>query len=125
MAKYGGRAPYAATTITLTEDVLFQNQLVPAGQYALFCIPEKDQWTIILNKTVNQWGAYRYDAANDQLRIKVKPVALTTTVESFTIQFANVSTLAADLRLSGTAHRYRYTLPLTTMPVYWQTSIAS
>jgi len=105
---FGALVPYgkvwraganAATTITLTEDVLFQNQAVPAGQYALFCIPGKDQWTIVLNKTVNQWGAYLYDAANDQLRIKVKPVALTATVESFTIQFANVSTLAADLRL--------------------------
>ena len=48
----------AATTIQLTNDVSIEGNNVPAGTYALFSIPGKDEWTIILNKTANQWGAY-------------------------------------------------------------------
>jgi hypothetical protein len=44
-----------------------------AGSYSLHTIPNKDEWTIIFNSVANQWGSFRYDAAKDTLRIKVKP----------------------------------------------------
>jgi hypothetical protein len=46
---------------------------LPAGKYAFFVIPEKDAATIIFNKEWKQWGAYKMDAKQDQLRVKVTP----------------------------------------------------
>lgn len=105
---FGGINPYgqvwrtganAATTISFTENVIIEGHSVPAGTYSLFSIPDKDEWTIILNKTAKQWGAYEYRAEDDLLRFKIKPVYLAEKRESFTIQFANETTHSADLHL--------------------------
>ena len=64
-----------ATAISFSNDVLIEGKKLPAGTYALFTIPGQDDWTIIFNKTANQWGAFSYDAAQDALRVNVKPKA--------------------------------------------------
>jgi len=89
----------AATTITFTEDVVIEGNKVPAGEYGLFSIPGPDEWTIILNKTFHQWGAYTYKQGDDLLRFKVKPMTMDEPVETFTMQFANATTKSADLHL--------------------------
>ncbi|MCI0412280.1 DUF2911 domain-containing protein [bacterium] len=60
-----------ATTITFSDDVVVQGHPVAAGTYSLFTIPEKTEWTVILNKENNQWGAYRYNKSMDLLNVKV------------------------------------------------------
>lgn len=103
---FGGINPYgevwrtganAATTITFSEDVLVEGNKVPAGTYALFSIPEPNSWTIILNKTAKQWGAYDYKKADDLLRFTVKPITVKEKRETFTIAFANSTTKTTDL----------------------------
>ena len=103
---FGGINPYgqvwrtganSATTITFSENVIIEGNKVPAGTYALFSIPEKESWTIILNKTAKQWGAYDYKQADDLLRFKVKPVEVKEKRETFTMQFANSTTKTTDL----------------------------
>lgn len=89
-----------ATVISFSEAVTLEGQPVPAGEYALFTIPGKSEWTIILNKTVNQWGAYEYKESDDFLRIKVKPSVAKEKTETFTIEFANVYPTKAQLQLS-------------------------
>ena len=74
-----------ATTFTVSKAVKINGQALPAGTYGLFTIPGATEWTIVFNKTAKQWGAFKYDAKEDALRVKVKPVALTTPVEQFTI----------------------------------------
>jgi tetratricopeptide (TPR) repeat protein len=37
-------------------------------------IPDKEDWTVIFSKDAASWGAFWYDAKNDALRVKVKPV---------------------------------------------------
>lgn len=105
---FGGLQPYgevwrtganAATTITFTENVIVEGNKVPAGEYGLFSIPGESEWTIILNKTYKQWGAYEYKQADDLLRFKVKPITMAWSMESFTIQFANVGAQSAELDL--------------------------
>jgi hypothetical protein len=105
---FGGINPYgqvwrtganAATTITFSENVIMEGHTVPAGTYSLFTIPEKDEWTVILNKTAKQWGAYSYKEADDFLRFKVKPEYLAEKRETFTIQFTNVTTKSMDLHI--------------------------
>jgi hypothetical protein len=78
---------------------MLEGHPVPAGQYGLFTIPTPTEWTVILSKTPNQWGAYSYKAADDYLRFTVKPVALKTTEETFTMQFANMYPTTGELHL--------------------------
>ncbi|QMU31240.1 DUF2911 domain-containing protein [Adhaeribacter radiodurans] len=84
---FGEKEPYGkvwrtganeATTITFDKDVTIEGQPLKAGTYALFTIPNQTEWTVIFNKTAEQWGAFKYDQAQDALRVKVKP---TTTKE--------------------------------------------
>ena len=89
----------AATLIKFTDDVTIEGNKVPAGEYALFSIPDKDQWTIILNKTAHQWGAYTYKQSDDFLRFKVKNVSLGNPLETLTIQFNNVDQTKCELEL--------------------------
>jgi hypothetical protein len=89
----------SATVITFTDEVTLEGNKVPAGEYALFTIPDSKEWTIILNKTTKQWGAYEYKQADDCLRFKVKPGKTAQPVETFTIQFDNVMPSKAELHL--------------------------
>jgi hypothetical protein len=105
---FGGIIPYgevwrtganAATTITFTEKVIIEGHSVPAGTYSLFTIPERNEWTVILNKTVKQWGAYSYKQADDFLRFSIKPIRVAEKRETFTMAFANSTTQSSDLYL--------------------------
>lgn len=89
----------SATVIKFTDEVTLEGHKVAPGEYALFTIPDTKQWTIILNKTVKQWGAYNYKQEDDVLRFEVKPVNMKEPLETFTIQFANVNPTTAELHL--------------------------
>jgi hypothetical protein len=89
-----------ATVITFSDDVTFEGQPVPAGEYALFTIPGKGDWTVILNKNTKQWGAYEYKAEDDFLRVKVKHVTIKDKVESFKIDVADVYPTKAVLTMA-------------------------
>lgn len=60
-----------ATTFTTTKDLLVEGKKLPAGTYSFFIIPDEGQSTFIFNKVAKQWGAFNYDAAEDQLRVNV------------------------------------------------------
>jgi len=62
-----------ATTIKFSTDVFIQGNKVGSGKYSLFTIPSENEWTIILNKVANQWGAFLYNEKEDVLRFKIKP----------------------------------------------------
>lgn len=61
-----------ATTLTTEADLMIGSIHVPAGTYALFTIPDPKEWTLILNKTAKQWGAFKYDEGTDLGRTKMK-----------------------------------------------------
>lgn len=89
-----------ATQFIVTDDVLINGQPLPAGEYSLHTIPGKDEWTVVLNGTANQWGSFNYDAKKDLLRVKAKPQALRDNQEwmSFTIEPATDNTAIVNLR---------------------------
>ena len=64
-----------ATTFTCTTDIKVNGQNLPAGTYSFFTIPNADEWTVVFSKQKDLWGAFDYDAAQDQLRVKAKPMA--------------------------------------------------
>jgi len=65
-----------ATKITISDDVLINGQKLAAGAYSIHIIPGKDEFTVAFNKTADQWGSFRYDAKQDALRVKAKPIWL-------------------------------------------------
>lgn len=88
------------TTLTFEGDVSLNGHKLAAGTYALFTIPNKSEWTVIISKNTKQWGAYTYNQAEDALRFNVKPQTLNTAVETFTISFDNVTPTSAVLSLA-------------------------
>jgi hypothetical protein len=76
-----------ATEITLTKDVEINGQILPAGTYTLFTIPNKDKWQVIFNSDLGQWGAYNYNPDNNVLVIDADVSKTDTVYEAFTIEF--------------------------------------
>lgn len=82
---FGGLVPFGqvwrtgandATTIRFSDPAQVNGQKIAAGTYALFSIPNQDNWTVILNKRARQQGAWEYDPREDVLRLDVKPKAV-------------------------------------------------
>lgn len=74
--------------IKFYQDVTFGGKKVKAGSYSLFAIPGETEWTIILNKDVDFWGAYKYKEENDVVRVKAPAKKSDTMLENFSLQFA-------------------------------------
>ncbi len=79
-----------ATVFEISRDVTVNGKPLPAGKYSLHTIPNKDEWTIIFNKTWNQWGSFNYDEKQDALRVTVKPEK-TNFQETLSYNFENVT----------------------------------
>ena len=61
-----------ATVFETTKSVKINGKELPAGKYSFFTVVEKDVWTLIFNKTWEQWGAYDYKEKDDVLRVQTK-----------------------------------------------------
>ena len=79
---WGGLVPYNevwvtgahdATTIEVRSPFVINNVVIPAGKYALFTVPGKKEWIVIINKHWEQHLASEYDPKDDIVRLKVKP----------------------------------------------------
>ena len=81
---WGGLVPYGqvwrlgandATTLEVSEACKMAGHDLPAGAYALFAIPAKDRWTVVVNSQAKQWGAYFRDPKKDLFTFDVAPSA--------------------------------------------------
>ncbi len=88
-----------ATKITFGEDVKVGGVAVKAGSYALYSVPNKGEWEIILNKGVNNGGLSGYKTEEDVARFKAKAEELPFSIESFTIDIADVKANTASIDL--------------------------
>lgn len=107
-AIFGDLVPYGkvwrtganqATTLTFGDDVTIGDTKVPAGKYGLLTIPGADEWTIIITHQldVTQPAAYKQD--QDVVRVKVTPMSMPFSIETFTIFFGDVSSNSCNLDL--------------------------
>lgn len=60
---------------------------IKPGTYSLFAIPNPGNWTLIINKQTDRWGAFTYDQSKDLLRTDVPVKMLDKPVENFSITF--------------------------------------
>jgi hypothetical protein len=101
----------SATRIKFADDVSIGGQPLKAGEYAIYTIPNEAEWDIIINKGSANWGT-NYKQEDDLLRVKVKPMKLDETVETFTMQFADIKTSAAKLEIMW--DKTAVAIPITT-----------
>lgn len=62
-----------ATNIEIDKDFVVNGVAIQKGKYAIFTIPNKTEWTVIINKKWNQHLTDDYQQSEDIVRIKVKP----------------------------------------------------
>lgn len=107
-AIFGSMVPYGkvwrtganqATKITFSTDVKLNGKDIPAGTYALMTIPDKNEWTVIVNKGPEGWSPYKYDEKQDLVRFTVKPISMPWSMETFTIDFNEIRDESAKLTL--------------------------
>jgi hypothetical protein len=102
----------ASTKIKISDNAKIGGQEVPAGQYAIYSIPGATEWTVIIYKGLENWGAAGYDKTQDVARITVKPTKLTEKYETFTIDFSDFETAGANLNLMW--ENTKISLPIST-----------
>lgn len=76
-----------ASELTLFQDMSIGGETIEAGSYSFYTIPQEHEWTIILNKTINTWGAYDYQVQQDRARIKVPVRQLNNPLETLSMLF--------------------------------------
>lgn len=105
---FGGLVPFnkiwrtganKATKITFEENCIFGGAKVKKGSYSLFTIPGEEEWTVLLNRETELWGAGDYNEENEVLRIAVEPEETKDFTESFTIDFGNFKSFSAILSI--------------------------
>ena len=102
-----------ATKITFEENALFGSEKVRKGEYSLFTIPGKEEWTILLNSNTELWGTGKYDEEKQACQIKVPATKTTDFTETFTIEFGSFSSFSAEIILSWA--NTKVTIPVKTM----------
>lgn len=91
----------ASTKITLAEAVTIQGTKVEPGTYAIYTIPNKESWEVLFYKDLKLGGSVNdYNKENELFRCTVKPSKLTEKVETFTINFNDITPNSCKLELS-------------------------
>lgn len=81
-----------ATVFEINKSASIDGQALAAGKYSLYSLPSESEWSIIFNKTWNQWGTV-YKEAEDVLRVKVKPSKAPAFTEKMTFAVAKSGTV--------------------------------
>ena len=106
---WGGLVPYdevwvtgahSATTMELGKDFQIGDKTIPAGKYALFTIPGKEEWTVIINKNWDQHLADEYAERDDVVRIKVKPQTTEEVTERLKYEIDQTGERTANIIIS-------------------------
>jgi tetratricopeptide (TPR) repeat protein len=90
-----------ATTITFGEDVTVEGKAIKAGTYAIYSIPNKESWDIMLYSDLELGGNVgEYNKEKEVARFAVKARPLAESVETFTINVADQSSNTASIEMS-------------------------
>jgi tetratricopeptide (TPR) repeat protein len=89
----------SATKIKIGEEIEIAGNVLKAGEYALYTIPNADTWEVIINKGIGNWGASGYTTDDDIARFKVKPTTMADEVTTFTINVADITSTSCNIEL--------------------------
>ena len=81
--------------LTVIQKATIGGQKIKKGRYSMYTIAGDGDWTLIISKDLDGWGAYRYDQAKDVMRVSGKSSKLDEHVEAFTMMFTDNSLVLA------------------------------
>lgn len=98
-----------ASEIEFFKDVNITGKKVQKGRYVIYCIPQVDNWTIVLNSDLYTWGL-KFDSTKDKYKFNI-PVAKTRfPYELFTMEFEEAD---KGMKLSMEWDSLKASLPIT------------
>ena len=87
-----------ATSLSTPVSLHIGSLLVPAGNYTLYTLPNKERWMLIVNKQTGQWGTV-YQQDMDLGRTEMKHHALTASQEVMSLSFDDIKKDSAELHI--------------------------
>jgi hypothetical protein len=103
----------SATTMSTEANLQIGDLKVPKGNYTIFTVPGANEWTLIINKELGQWGL-DYHQRLDFGRTKMTVKTLPSPVENFTIEVK--STGGNNGMLTMTWEKTQASVPVTVVP---------
>jgi hypothetical protein len=101
----------SATVVTFSDEVKIGDSTLKPGKYGLLTIPGEKEWTIIVTKDLNVNSPSLYNQKNDIVRYSAKVKKLNDNVETFTMQFSNITKDTAMLDMMW--EKTQVSLPIT------------
>lgn len=98
----------AATTISFSTAVNIEGNDLQAGTYALYSIPGKNEWTMIISSNTKLWGAVGYNSEDDVMRFKVKPGKTGQRYETMEINFVDITDTGSSLAIKWENTRVKF-----------------
>lgn len=80
-----------ATEIEFFKSVRIGGKRIPKGRYTLYAIVNENTWTMILNKEIDTWGAFKYNMKKDIVRLDVPVQKNSPALESLSMVFENAT----------------------------------
>ena len=106
---FGGLVPYNKiwrtgannpTTISFSDYVKINNQLISAGEYHLYSVPTESTLDLVIYEKTDAWGSLpTFDKSKVIARVSSDFIDLSNTVETFTISFENISNNGSTLNI--------------------------
>ena len=96
------------TIINTNSELIFNDNILPSGEYSLYTIPGKDKWEVVINSENGYFGIVQPDESNDLFSFEAFPTNLNESVEQLTIDFVSDSI--------GSSVRLRWDLTEVLMP---------
>jgi hypothetical protein len=91
---------HRATSMEIDNPLKIGDVMVPAGKYAIFTIPGREEWTFILNRNWDQHLADDYNQSEDVFRMKLPAISLDETVERLRYEVIAAGEAEAELVIS-------------------------
>ena len=104
---------HKATNINFNKDLKIAGEVINAGKYAIFTIPGRESWTVIINKNWDQHLADDYDESEDVVRFTVKPESLHEPVEQLSYEVSSGENANGMISISWS--KIRISFPVESM----------
>ena len=90
-----------ATSISFSDDIKINNQLVEAGEYHVYSVPRENSLDLVIYKKTDAWGSLKsFDESLIKARVTSDFYDLPFSIETFTISFGDISNAGASLNIS-------------------------
>ncbi|WP_207511453.1 DUF2911 domain-containing protein [Longitalea luteola] len=110
--KYGSQwrlGANEASEIEFFRDVIITEKKVQKGRYVIYCIPQENTWTVVLNSDLYTWGL-KIDTTKDEYKFTIPIEKTRFPYELFTMEFEKAG---KGMQLVMEWDSIKATLPIT------------